>query len=263
MKPFLRIATWNLLTGGVDSGDDSRLHKQLDALHGVDADVVGIQEANTWADGGGRRLREVERVLGMRGFLTKSNHHGCDLALLVRESAGIHVIAEEHDHGPPWWHALCHVRTEIDGFPGETHLLVAHLAPGSPATRLCEAESFDLFRAGHRQTVVVGDWNAAALNDPVPADLAACDEHTRRKSDVRPAKALDAAGLLDAGAHLGDTTPTLSRATKDRYVYRCDRIYTTLPPKLIIRHEVINTGGLSDHRLVVADIARSDGGDPR
>jgi endonuclease/exonuclease/phosphatase family metal-dependent hydrolase len=76
----------------------------------------------------------------------------------------------------------------------------------------------------------------------------------RRKHDTRAAEAL-AEYMTDAAAHLGDATPTVGHRRQDRLAYRCDRIYTTLPPETITGYEVIREDNPeSDHRPVIATL---------
>src|SRR5208283_916711 len=93
------------LHGGLDDDSDQRLLRQLALLAGVGADSRAFQESKGWRGESAdyRVLHLAERVLRMRGFLARSAHHGCDLALFVRESAGLRVIRQRHEQGPPYW----------------------------------------------------------------------------------------------------------------------------------------------------------------
>jgi hypothetical protein len=106
-----------------------------------------------------RVLHQAERLLGMRGFLVESNHHGCHVALFIRESA-VRVTEQRHDRQPPWWHALARVVAEVGGCPAPVSLVSAHLAPSSPAIRLAGAETLSLL-AKDGLVIAAGDWNAA------------------------------------------------------------------------------------------------------
>ena len=135
-------------------------------------------------------------------------------------------------------------------------LASVHLAPASPAIRLAEAEAFALL-AGHGPAIAGGDWNALPAADPSPPETTGIYQ---RKLDRRAAIAVEEAGFLDVGAHLKDTTPTVGHFGSGGPAYRCDRIYTTLPPETITSHEVITAVDAdSDHRPVIAtfDLARS------
>jgi hypothetical protein len=83
---ILTAATWNLMGGGIDNGSDVRLRRQLTLL--ADLDLAALQECKRRADDDSALLHLAEEQLGMTGFLAESAHHGCHLAVFVRESAG-------------------------------------------------------------------------------------------------------------------------------------------------------------------------------
>jgi endonuclease/exonuclease/phosphatase family metal-dependent hydrolase len=244
----LTLATWNIKAGGTDAGDTARLHRQMALLAGLGLSAAALQECKCWNKENYRTFHLAERLLGMRGFLSRSAHHGCHLAVFIRESAGLRVLEQRHECGNEWWHGVACVLVQAGGFPQPLQLASCHLAPSSPARRLAEAEAFALV-AERRPLIAGGDWNALPASDPEPPGPAG--KH-RRKLDRRPARALEELGLLDAGAHLGDITPTVGHAS--RLPYRCDRVYTSLPAAAITGHEVITSADdQSDHRPVIAE----------
>jgi hypothetical protein len=220
----LRVGTWNLREGGVEDGDDRRLLQQLDLLTGADVEPVDawlFQEAQHWDTDGHRLLHLAARRLGMSArVLIPSAHHGCHLAMLVREHPGLRVVRERHDRAAPWWHALGHLELDAEG--KTVHLLNLHLAPTAPAVRLLEAETLGLFRSW--RVIAAGDYNAHPLG-PLP-DPATIPDHDKahRKLDQRAAHAVQAAGFADVGATLGDTTPTVGHDEPGALAYRCDRV---------------------------------------
>jgi endonuclease/exonuclease/phosphatase family metal-dependent hydrolase len=245
----LTFATWNILAGGVDGDSDARLCRQMELLAGLGPSVVALQECKDWDLGNFRTFHLAERLLGGHGYLGRSSHHGCHLAVFIRESAGLRVIEQRHEHGDPWWHGVACVLVEAVGFPRSLQLASCHLAPSSPVRRLAEAEGFALVE--ERGTLIAGgDWNALPAGDPEPPGPVS--GKSRRKLDRRAAEALEELGLLDVGAHAGDTTPTVGHAGK--LSYRCDRIYTSLPPHAVTGYRVITSAdGESDHRPVIAE----------
>jgi endonuclease/exonuclease/phosphatase family metal-dependent hydrolase len=243
------FGSYNLEHGGIDGGGrDVRLVAQLEMLAAVNADVWAFQECNGWADDGYGYLHFAENVLGMRGFLARSNHHGCDLAVFIREASGIKVNAQRHEEGPPYWHAVARVEVIIDDLLYS--MVSAHLAPSSPALRLIEAEAFALI-AREGTVIAGGDWNAVPAADPEPDTSRTSPGKARRKLDRSAALAIEEAGFTDAAACLSELIPTVGHAS-DLY-YRCDRIYTTLPAAAITGYQVIaEDRPASDHRPVVA-----------
>lgn len=245
----LTYATWNTLSGGIDAGDTVRLRRQMALLTSLSPTAVGLQECKDWDRENYRALHLAERLLGMRGFLAQSAHHGCHLAIFIREDAGLRVTEQRHEHGDEWWHGVACILVEAEGFPQPLQLASCHLAPSSPERRLAEAEAFALV-AKRGLLIAGGDWNALPASDPEPPGPVS-GEH-RRKLDRRAAQALEELGLLDVAAHARDTTPTVGHASK--LPYRCDRIYTTLPPEAITSYQVITTADdESDHRPVIAE----------
>jgi endonuclease/exonuclease/phosphatase family metal-dependent hydrolase len=257
----LTVGSWNLKDGGLDDGDDARLQRQLDVMAGRgDVDLWLLQEAKGWSAKGNRLLHQAADWLQMPArFLIPSNHHHCDLAMLVRERPGLRVAQERHDRAAPWWHALGHLELEVDGI--ELHVLDVHLAPSSPAIRQEEAETFGLFR--NRRVIAGGDFNAWPAAGPLPdLDNIPDLDKVHRKLDQRAAKAIQAAGFHDVGAHLRNDTPTVGHSKPGALAYRCDRIESTLPPATYESFEVLpihqpphaDPGDpvLSDHCPVIA-----------
>jgi hypothetical protein len=137
---ILTAATWNLLGGGIDNGSDVRLRRQLTLLAGLSLDVAALQECKHWADDDSALLHLAEEQLGMTGFLAESAHHGCHLAVFVRESAGLQVIEPRHERGHPYWHAVARVLVQAEGLPEPLYLASIHFCPsprssGSPKPR--------------------------------------------------------------------------------------------------------------------------------
>lgn len=155
------MGTYNFEFGGFDQGNPARLHRQLAMLAGVQADAWAFQECSNWQDDRTRTQGMVEETLGMRGFFARSNRGpGGDVAVFIRESAGIRFIEPRHEEQPqPYWHAVAHIITEVDGF-GLLRLASAHLAPASPNQRTSEAESFQLLaeKDAMGPLVIGGDW---------------------------------------------------------------------------------------------------------
>lgn len=241
MQQFI-FGSYNLKEGGLDGGHDARLGDQLSMLKEAGADAWALQECTWTADRYGY-LHFAEDVLGMRGFLAKSNH-GCDVAILVRDTPEIRIHARHYEESPPFWHALMYVEVRINEFPYS--LISAHLAPSSPALRAIEAEAFALtVQRGAGPVIAGGDWNAVPAADPDPETSDVSPAVARRKLDRSPALAIEETGLLDVAACLGDPTPTVGHDSG--LYYRCDRLYTSLP-----------RAALRDYRVIAEDRPKSD-----
>lgn len=241
------FGSYNVLAGGFDQGRDERLRRQLGMLADVGADGWAFQECVGWAGNEFAYLRLTEEVLGMRGFLARSNH-GNDVALFIRESPLVKVGLPRHESRPPYWHAVACADVLIGDL--RCRLLSAHLAPSSPAHRLIEAEALALI-TGQGPVIAGGDWNALPVADPDPDTTGVSPGKARRKLDRSAAAAIEETGLRDVAACLGDLTPTVGH--DDGLYYRCDRIYARLPPAAMLRYQVVpEDKPLSDHRPVVA-----------
>ena len=110
----LTFATWNLREGGLDAGIDTRLRRQMAALAERQPTVVALQECTNWDRDHFRMLHRAEELLGLRGFLSPSSHHGCHLAVFIREGTGWQVTAQRHEQGHPYWHGVAAVVVTSD-----------------------------------------------------------------------------------------------------------------------------------------------------
>jgi endonuclease/exonuclease/phosphatase family metal-dependent hydrolase len=247
----LTFATWNILGGGIEDGDEMRMRRQMAFLKAAQPDAVAFQELNGWDRDGDRLMHLAEDLLGgMRGFLARSTHR-CHLGVFIRESSGLRVIRTRHEERLPYWHGVACIEVEAAGF-GRLLLASAHLAPSSPAQRQVEAEAFKLI-AEAGPLIAAGDWNAVPAAGPDPEPRGKDPEHVRRKLDRGAARALEGAGLTDAGTYLGDVTPTVGHWSPDKLAYRCDRFYTNLPDRAIIGHQVFtDADDCSDHRRAIS-----------
>jgi hypothetical protein len=252
---LLRVGSYNFM-GGISPQAQARMRDDLEFIAGHGLDVLAAQELKHWtavADQH-RQLYAAEQILKMRGVLIASNSDGCDLALFYHPSR-IHIIEERH-RWTGFHHAVCCVRAAvgIDPATGDDATLIdlasGHMAPSSPEHRFMEAEKLKLFLKDPHPVIIGADWNAAALGEN-PATDGIDPEQAAQKLDRRPAHKLQAYGLTDVGAHLGDITPTVGHTRGGRLAYRCDRIHTTLPVATYHQYEVV-PGGNSDHRLTVA-----------
>jgi hypothetical protein len=248
MREFI-FGSYNLRAGGFDDGGDERLRHQLVLLSDVNADAWAFQECTGWRASGSRTLFLAEQMLGLRGFLVPS-HHGCDLAVFVRQSVGLRVIAERHEQGHPYWHAVARIVVET-AWPGcSIHLVSADLAPSSPSIRRAEAEALALI-AQDGPVIVGGDWHAVSATDPEPGMDGFDPGQHLRDLDRSAAHALEEAGFIDVAAYLGDLRPTVGHVSGPRY--RRDRIYTTLAPEAITSYQVVvEYEPASSHRPIVA-----------
>jgi hypothetical protein len=176
----LTFGTYNFAFGGFDEGSPARLRRQLQMLNSVQAHAWAFQECSNWRDDRTQTLGMVEAALGMRGFIARSNRGpGGDVAVFIRESAGIRLVEQRHEEQPvPYWHAVAHIVCKLDGF-GLIRFASAHLAPSAPAIRRGEAESFQPAQAKRPPESVAG---IRAGQDPYRT---ATDQPGRAKRPLR------------------------------------------------------------------------------
>ncbi|RBQ12172.1 hypothetical protein DP939_44310 [Spongiactinospora rosea] len=228
----LTVVSYNLKDGGIDDGNKKRFFAQIDRLAGLDADLIGVQEAKYWRKRRHGPLHEAADRLGMTGIMVRSNHHGCDTVILIRKQRGLRVIRTDHDRSGLRWHALAAAELAVEGRDRPLWFLNTHFAPSSPLLRQIEAETLDLFR--DRDAILVGDFNGAAAGETVTAGPEVHPAKARRKADRGAAEAIEESGFIDIAALWGDATPTVSDPP-----YRADRIYTTLPAKAVQHYQAI------------------------
>lgn len=247
------VGSYNFELGGMKDGDDTRLRRQLAGLSRHSADVWAFQECSHWRAPRARTVNVVEKALGMRGYFARSNRGpGGDLAVFVRASSGIRVVEPRHEETPLWWHGVALVIAEVDGF-GLLRFASGHLAPSSPAQREIEAEAFGMLCEQPHPIVAGGDWNAVPVGSAPPATEGIHAGKARRKQDDRAARAL-AEYMTDIGTYLGSTVPTVGHTRGGKLAYRCDRLYTTLPPETITGFDVIrDMDADADHRPVIGE----------
>jgi len=249
MRAFT-LGSYNWQGCGVGDGPDDQLRRQLGLLADVRADAWLFQECEGWRDSAGQTLFLAEQILGLRGFVAASSPRGGDLAVFVKESAGLRVTAEEHEDGYPFCHAPIRLGIATP-WPGASFQLVtAHLAPTSPTIRLAEAEALAAL-ADDGLVIAGGSWNALAAADPEPTLTSSKSNYGHRVLDRSAASAIEESGFADVAAFLRDLRPTVGHAGGLRY--RCDRIYSTFPLEAIVSYEVIEEyEPVSAHRPVVA-----------
>jgi len=162
----LRVATYNILLGGVGRGE--RIAAVLDRC---DADVVALQEANDI-----ELVRSLAQRLGMRMIVAKPNDASkLNLALLSRLPV-TRWRAHRHPGRMLRAHLVCEVEVQA---PGLRRLRIhnVHLAARfgeknkGEARRLRELEAIlgDIERSGPTPHLVLGDFNSLAPGETVAA----------------------------------------------------------------------------------------------
>jgi endonuclease/exonuclease/phosphatase family metal-dependent hydrolase len=255
------FGTYNLQEGGTDDGDTTRLVRQLRRLARHRADAWALQECSLWGSNG--CLEAAEELLGMRGYIARSNKNPRgNVAVLVRDDivkvTGTRHESLFHEERVQYWHAVAVVNIDLMGF-GPLRLASGHLAPSSPEKRAEEAEFIGLIAEKDTPLIFGADCNGYALNEPARDVTGVREAKARRKQDLRAAAYL-AEYMTDTGEFLGDETPTVGHTRDDKLAYICDRIYTTLPEETIADHQVVTDEDEdSDHRKVLTRFSLDTG----
>ncbi|ELP65961.1 endonuclease/exonuclease/phosphatase family protein [Streptomyces turgidiscabies] len=271
MTITVRLGTYNLLNGGGE-----RWRAQAEFLRAQNLDVLCLQEAKRWDEGGYARMLGFAELLGMQAQFAPSNSHNCHLVTLYRwprvRCTAFHLdVAEGTFH-----HVVSRAHLTVDG--RELTVLNTHLAPFSGSSRSREADWLTEYGAAGRRVVLAGDLNVQGVVDEeledwgvIPAEL-----HSRHRSQLadgsyggsdRLAMAkLVHAGFIDPVAALGIPVPRTAGYWSDaeRWDHRSDHIL--LAPDLapaLTGCEVPDTEearGLSDHLpfIVTLELPQAD-----
>jgi endonuclease/exonuclease/phosphatase family metal-dependent hydrolase len=259
--------TWNILNGGVDGGNSSRLDRILSVITDLAPEVVVLQEAKGFDVDGCRRMHEVENALDMRGFLGVG-HTDQPVLVLIRRP---HPVVDCFIDSASFHHALVRLRVRL-GDGSTMRVLGAHLCPDSALTRLIEAQRLANYAYVDEDVVLMGDLNSVDHHGDYRHLVAELPAHYRARHvlpaesaqlDTRVTATLEAAGFVDLAYWFGSgadrpTAPTELPSTGAEFRgMRVDYIYASLPLASRVTNVgvVVNdaTAVASDHYPVVAD----------
>ncbi|SCL49683.1 exodeoxyribonuclease-3 [Micromonospora citrea] len=263
---MLRVMTWNIRTGGRDSGGADRRDRLVRVVAEQRPDVLALQELRNFDSGD--TLADFAGRVGMTAHLARSCL-GQPVAVLLRPPLRALAAARVRR---PFHHAAQRVTVPTDA--GPLTVLSVHLDPYSGLRRRVEAGwvAAALRRAPGELGLLAGDLNTL---DPVAdhtdriARLPAAyrRRHLRRDGrtvDTRAVARLLAAGLVDLYAAAGTpdaglTAPTRHGGGAEFSGMRLDYLLGTAPLAARVRDCRVVRGGdaeyASDHYPVVADLA--------
>ncbi|MER5780243.1 endonuclease/exonuclease/phosphatase family protein [Streptomyces mobaraensis] len=170
----VRLVTFNLLTGGIDSeGIEHRRQGQIEFLADLAPDVLAVQELRGWERGDWWRLWELANALGMVPLppVLSARGRGNHLALLIRPQT-VRVLGHEVDAARrAFYHGLGRARLLLlDELP--VTVLFTHLCFLGGDERLAEARWLtgygDTYDGEEQRVVLLGDLNSIGLQDPEP-----------------------------------------------------------------------------------------------
>ncbi|MFB7333690.1 endonuclease/exonuclease/phosphatase family protein [Streptomyces adustus] len=211
---------WNLYEAGIERlrGDDERWKAQVALVAAERPRVLLTTEGWGWHRDGGALFEDAKAAFGMDGELFTAKT-GCHQAVFWEpgvERVAVERVAPELAH----WHGHGLVTLRLPGWSTPLRFLVTHLDPFSPTVRRVEADHLRHHADPALPPLVIGlDANSVPPGDPEP-DWTRVARHRRddlllpgkRLADRTPlATLLGDPGdplLVDAGAHLGDRSPT-------------------------------------------------------
>ncbi|MGN9776479.1 endonuclease/exonuclease/phosphatase family protein [Micromonospora sp. H33] len=192
---MLRVATWNIRTGGRDAGGGDRRDLIVRVVTDLRPDVLAVQELRGFDD---RVLAAFAERLGMRPHLARS-WFAQPVAVLVRPP--LRVLAAGRVRRP-FHHAAQRVTVATDA--GPLTVFSTHLNPYSGGRRLMEADwlAAALRRTGGELALVAGDLNTLDPSVDHTERLAGLPDRYRCRHLRRDGRTVDTravARLLDAG----------------------------------------------------------------
>jgi endonuclease/exonuclease/phosphatase family metal-dependent hydrolase len=241
---------WNLYETGIERlrGDDERWKAQCALIAALRPRVLLTTEGWGWHREDRALFEDAKTAFGMDGELFTART-GCHQAVFwepdVERVAVERPIPEPaHGHG----HGLVTLR--LPGWSTPLRFLVTHLDPYSPTVRRIEAEQLRHHADPALPPLVIGlDANCVPPGDPEP-DVTRAARHRRddlllpggRLADRTPLATLlghpDDPLLVDAGARLGDRSPTYGEFLPGEAERRIDLflLSASLVPSLAAYH---------------------------
>jgi exodeoxyribonuclease III len=260
----MRLMTYNVLTGGLDSGHDTRLGAICETIQGVAPDILVLNECNGFERDGYRTFYRLEAELGMRGVLAQA-HSGFHVALFIRRGR----LLETYCLAREVHHAVLAAALEIDGTV--LRVIGAHLNPFGGDARLLEVQH--LIRFLREELVfVLGDLNALSSHDSagyqperwLPRRRARHLLAESGRLDTRAIALLESAELVDVFRARGvaePTAPTRLVADSRDYQVRIDYVFASPAAAARVTHAQRVNGArveiASDHYPLFVDVASS------
>jgi exodeoxyribonuclease-3 len=261
----MRLMTYNILTGGVDSDGGSRLEAIAAVVQDVRPDILVLNECNELEREGRQSSFWLEHALGMRIVLAHANtsYH---VALALRCGSPLHV-RQAHALKRGFHHAA--LVTQLAAGTRELTVVGTHLCPFLSEVRLREAAILARYARPDGLVFLMGDMNAVSPHDRAHMDITSWSEARRERHllpgseriDTRVLETFEGAGFVDVfqrmhpeGFHL--TVPT-AIAEPDSTPQRIDYILASPPAASALVGAAIARGEAaeraSDHYAVYAD----------
>lgn len=251
---------WNLYDVAHDlrAGDETRWRQQVEVVRRHSPDILAITEGWDWhLDDKGLFLRAVRDFGYADGALYQAKTR-CDMAVMWREGTES-VAVKRQPLAEAWWHGFLRVTLQIPDRAEPLTVLVSHYNPFDPTLRRIEASWLRMQLHNVEHGVLVLDANCIAPGDPEPPATLSRNLVGEETGDRTPLAVLEAAGLTDVGASLGDRTPTLGYYRKPGVVpaqVRLDQAWVT-SAVTVTEYQVVQdpeTDTASDHRPILISL---------
>lgn len=250
--------SWNLLNGGEDGGDRSRVELQRAVIAETDPDVLLVQEARGFLDRGQRRRFDAERQWGLRGFLGPAGLTGQHTGVFIRP--GLLPLSFRSDAAH--FHHVPAILTLDIGTASPVTFASVHLCPDHPDARRLEAARLAGLLGRGRTVVIGGDFNAPSPDDP-PVDLSTLAPHHRvhyvdasGDADRSPTALVVAAGLRELRGDDSPTVPTAGYPETEFVPFRADHLFATADVRGRSAQVLVDdrTNDASDHYPLVVTV---------
>lgn len=261
----MKVMSWNTLYGGLDGEDDRRFKLQAEIVAETAPDILLLQEGKRFEADGNRRLFDVERAFGMRGFLALAPTTGQNTAVFVRPGVELVSFTSDSSH---FHHAAAFVTVRVPGFERPVTFISVHLCPVGVPMRLIEVANLVTLAAPGALVLIAGDFNSISPYDPEPEWGTLSRHHKARytgpdgkTADRRVLETLYGAGYVDVahklGGNLKPTVPGAAFPDAEFVPFRADYFLATealaerAASYAVIRNQ--KTGEASDHYPIVAE----------
>jgi exodeoxyribonuclease-3 len=261
----MKVMTYNILTGGQDQLDDTRLDLVIDVITAQAPDVLVLQELNHAEQFGHRVLHRLENATGLRGFLATATT-GFHVGVFVPKRA---TVMQTRASDVEFHHAKLEVSIATTG--GPLRIVGTHLCPFGGDIRLAEAQRLGPYADARRMTLLMGDLNSLDPGSEHSESLSRLPAHIRVRhqladgetTDTRAVATLLNAGFVDlfrrfSAKENAYSVPTVGFGGGEFSGARIDYILASEPVAERASGCSIVSGGnadvASDHYPVVADL---------
>ncbi len=251
------LMTYNLFEGAHQS-----YSQLIDFIKSSNIDILCLQEVNEWQDNDFAILKDFASQCGFSHYVFGDSNTEYKLATLSR-----HPILSQRVHTEGFWHSLVETRMSIDS--NELTIFNLHLNPQWEGPRKEEVKKLLTLMDTNIPSLLVGDFNSISKQDDYRNSLLnelqshSITKFGRDELEFSVTDMLEAAGLIDVAAKLGDTTVTVPSAfNKDKnhevplrldYVFASQSAASGIESIEVVKNDMTDT--ISDHYPILVSLA--------